>query len=64
MPRMIFTLTEEMDVVIKEEARRRKSPVSAIIREALADYFAKQGKHIDDVIMWGKSKSDQDEGKM
>jgi hypothetical protein len=53
MPRIIITVTEEMDTALKRQSDARKAPVAALVREALIEWATKRGIRLESDIVWG-----------
>ena len=47
MPRMVFTVTEEMHEALKRQAEQRGATLSGLLRLILADWLAQQGEAIE-----------------
>lgn len=60
MPRFAFHTTDEMAEALRLAAKKRRSPVSSIIREAIEEYFGERGVEFKTRVEWGK-KTEQDE---
>lgn len=54
MRRIVFHAPDEMADEIKKESQRRLAPISAIVREALEEYFRNRGIEFDTRVEWGK----------
>lgn len=54
--KVVFTVTDDMEEALNEEARRRGAPVASVVREVLKEFFAKQGKKVDSEVTWGGNR--------
>jgi predicted transcriptional regulator len=63
MRRIVFFAPEEMDEALKEQASKRRAPVSEIIREAIEDYFAARDIQIETRVQWGKATDEPEDKK-
>ncbi len=53
MPRIVITVTEEMDRALKRQARRRGWTVAALVRHGLALFLRRQGETIRLEVLQG-----------
>jgi len=63
MPRFAFHTTDEMAEALRLAAKKRRAPVSSIIREALEEYFGERGVEFKTHVEWGK-KTEDAEGQL
>jgi hypothetical protein len=61
MQRIVFHAPEDMAQALREEASSRLAPVSAIVREALEEYFEKRGIEFERRVEWGKPTENEDQ---
>jgi predicted transcriptional regulator len=62
MRRIVFFAPDEMEDALKQQASKRRAPVSEIIREAIEEYFAARDIQIETRVQWGKA-TDESENK-
>lgn len=63
MKRVVFHATEEMWQALSTESNRRNSPIAAIVREALEQYFGQRGVELKQRVEWGKPTEDESPGQ-
>lgn len=61
MKRIVFHAPDEMGEAIEKEAKSRRAPISAIVREALEEYFKARGVEFETRVEWGKPTEEQDD---
>lgn len=63
MPRIIFTLTDEMESDLKEEAAKRGMPVASLLRQYIARGLVQDtGKPAERYnVKWGGDRTPDDE---
>jgi|MTBAKSStandDraft_1061840.scaffolds.fasta_scaffold52415_2 hypothetical protein len=54
MPRLLITVTDEMDAELRRIAAERSAPIAALVREALEEWLAQRGKQIKSDVVWGR----------
>lgn len=65
MPRLVITVSDRMDRVLKEESSKTGAPVAAIIRKAIEEWARRQKIEAPDDITWGgvRKSEDSEEGQ-
>lgn len=53
MPRVIATVTPEIEQAVLEEHKRTGAPISTIVRRALKLYLEENGKEVSADVKWG-----------
>jgi len=61
MRRIVFFAPDEMEDALKQQADKRRSPVSAIVREAIEEYFAARGIAFETRVKWGIATTETEE---
>lgn len=60
MARLVITVSDKMDRVLREHSGRNNSPVAAIVREAIEEWAQKRGYDVEDNISWGGPRKAED----
>ena len=63
MPRLVITITDKMDQVLKAESSRTGAPVAAIVRKAIEEWASRRQLEAPDEITWGgvrRSENDEE----
>ncbi len=63
MPRLVITVSKQMDKVLKDESDKTHAPVAALIREAIEEWAKRRGLDVQDNITWGRARLDRDESQ-
>lgn len=64
MPTWGVNVSDEMDEALKEIAEERGATISNLVRQAVAEYLAKQGKPVNaKMTTWGGHKKKVVDGK-
>lgn len=53
MPRIIATVTDDMDKALTQIQEATQTPVAVLVREALNEYLEKRGQKVDTRVRWG-----------
>jgi hypothetical protein len=61
MPRIVITVTDEMDRALKRQARRRGWTVAALVRHGLALFLRRQGETIRLEVLQGGPRPSKSE---
>jgi hypothetical protein len=61
MPRLIVTVSKQMDRVLKQESERTSAPMAALIRQAIEEWAQKRGIEINDDVTWGGVRPSRNE---
>jgi hypothetical protein len=56
MPKLLITLTEELQDALRAESERRNTTIAAIVREYIAAGLAKNGIEIKERVKWGGNR--------
>lgn len=59
MPRLIFTVNDQMEQELRQVADERGMPIAALIREAVATYLASLGRPVQKNVDWGGKRADE-----
>ncbi len=59
--KLVFTVTDEIEAALIEEAKRRGAPLSSVIREAVKEFFEKRGIQVDSEVTWGGNRRSEDD---
>ncbi len=51
--RLAVEFPDELFTFIRDDAKQRNVPIAFIVRDALADYYARQGRLVNTEVNWG-----------
>jgi predicted transcriptional regulator len=71
MPRLLITITDEMDAELRQIAEKRSAPLAALVREAIEEWLERRGREVKSDVVWGRrptsgetSSKENEEGQL